>query len=427
MNKYISKYKEHQIDTFFEKVLTVSIFVFIFSLPFNHILSKDILNQMFYFWILSLQFVHIVEFIKTNKIFQLLSLFMFTIWLSYLWSEKPMFYMNYINTSFKFWFLPILILITSMKKEYIKYYITVFIIGMFINEVISYSMYFGYIHDTLLGFKLTGNAYDPVPFQASHMEYSVYISFTVFLLLYALFHQKVNLKSSIYLFFALTMLTNLFLSAGRSGQFTFLVTSLLLILIYFRKKIRFIFISIALLFFTLLIAYNFSTTFHKRINSGVDDIQKVFQIKNYGSSFGARLSSYALLPEILTETPLLYGVGFNDTDKVIHIMHMKYFSKFPTFSHQEGHLHNTYITLYTALGVTGLLLLFYIFYLLLRIEFKDNYFTYLKYVLVFTIFFAGFTENFFREREIMLLFATFVSIFIIQKKAEQDSSKVLSS
>jgi len=426
-HKYLQLYKEHKIDLFFTHLLTLSIFLFIFSLPFNHILSKNILNQMFYFWVFSLQFVKIIEYFKTNTIFQLLSLFMLFIWISYLWSDPPLYYMNYINTSFKFWFLPLMILLTSMKKEYLIHYINLFIFAMFINEIVSYGLFFGYFEDTLLGFKLTGSSYDPVPFQPSHMEYSVYISFTIFLLLYALFHQKWNLKSFIYIFFALTMISNLFLSAGRSGQFTFLVTSVLLIFIYLKNSLKYIFISITFLVVTFISAYNLSSTFHTRVDAGVNDISKVFTSKNYGSSFGVRLSSYALLPEIFDTTPLLYGVGFNDTNRVIHKMHMGNFSQFPTFSHQEGHLHNTYITLYSALGLSGLALFLYILYLLLRLYFLNNYFNYLKYIFLFNIFFAGFTENFFREREIMLLFATFVAILLLAYKQEQINTSLKES
>jgi len=417
MNRYMNLYTQYQIDTFFQKLLSISIFVFIFSIPFNPHFSKLIINQMFYFWILSLEVKYLIKYIKENHLLQILFLFSIFIYSSYLWSEEPL-YVNYVNLFLKFLFLPTIILVTSMKQKYIFYYISIFLFAMFLNELISYGIFFEYIHGTLFGFHITGTKFDPIPFQTSHMEYSVYISFTIFILLHSLFHKKWSILSSIYIFFSLTMITNLFLSAGRSGQFTFLITSILLSVIYFRNTIKYILLAILSLVLTLIVAYNTSSTFNYRINHAVGDIQKVIHSKNYNSSFGIRLSSYALVQTILNKTPLLYGEGYNDTDRVVQELHKKEFFQFAKFHRQEGHLHNTYITIYVALGLSGLVLVLYILYMLLTLKINDSFIHYLRYVFVFTIFFAGFTENMFREKEIMLLFATFFSIILSQVNYE---------
>ena len=65
-----------------------------------------------------------------------------------------------------------------------------------------------------------------------------------------------------------------------------------------------------------------------------------------------------------------------------------------------------------GLGIIGVFFLFYIFYLIFKLEINDPYLNYIKYVFLFTIFFAGFTENMFRQQEIMFLFATFLSFLI---------------
>jgi len=423
LNKLFFMYKEYKIHIFFEKLLMLSIFLFIFSIPFNPQISKTIINQMFYFWIFSLQFQYFVIFFK-NKLLLILSIFILLIYLSYLWSEPPLFNVNYISMSVKFWFFPTVILTTSMKQKYLKYYISTFLLAMFINELISYAIYFEYIKESILGFTITGNAYDPVPFQTSHMEYSVYISFTIFILLYSLFYRKFDLKSIVYTLFLITMISNLFLSAGRSGQFTFIIVSFVLIAIYFHNKIKLIAGSFFILIFILTLAYNTSDTFKARIYNAENDIKKALFTKNYNTSFGIRISSYILIPEIIKITPPLFGVGFNDTNKVIHNLHMQKFKEFSEFSHQQGHLHNTYITIYAALGIIGITILFYIFYLILTLKLNSHFINYLKYVFIFTIFFAGFTENLFREKEIMLLFSTFLSIIVVQNQFEQKQKEV---
>ena len=414
MTKYLTLYKEYNLHIFFEKLLTITIFLFIFSIPFNPQLGKFLINQMFYFWILSLQINTFFTLLKKSMLLKSLTLLMVYIYSSFLWSEEPLYNVNYIGMSLKFWFTPIVILVSSMKQQYIKYYISTFLFAMFINEIISYGMFFDLFHEKIFNFELTGSQYDPIPFQTSHMEYSVYISFTIFILLYSLFHKKWDIKSALYILFSLTMITNLFLSAGRSGQFTFLITSTLLIFIYFKDKLKYIFGSFLTLSLTFVIAYYASNTFHNRINYAKSDIEKAITEANYNTSFGVRISSYVLITKIIKEVPLISGVGFNDTNKVIHELHMQYFSHFPTFSHQQGHLHNTYLTMFTALGVLGLFLLLYIFYQILTLKIEEQFVNYIRYVFIFTIFFAGFTENMFREKEIMLLFATFFSIILAQ-------------
>ena len=141
-----------------------------------------------------------------------------------------------------------------------------------------------------------------------------------------------------------------------------------------------------LLSLSFIIAYTTSNTFNDRIDMAKSGINQALNNSDYSSSFGVRFSSYVLLPEIIKIVPPLYGVGMNDTNRVIHDLHMKHFSKFNTFLRQQGHLHNTYITMYVGLGIIGVLFLFYIFYLIFKLEINDQYLNYIKYVFLFTIF-----------------------------------------
>ena len=63
---------------------------------------------------------------------------------------------------------------------------------MFINELISYGIYFELIKEKFLGFSINGNKSNPVPFLTSHIEYTQFLSLTAIMSLFAIF--KLNNK-----------------------------------------------------------------------------------------------------------------------------------------------------------------------------------------------------------------------------------------
>ena len=80
---------------------------------------------------------------------------------------------------------------------------------------------------------------------------------------------------------------------------------------------------------------------------------------------------------------------------------------------QKGHLHNSYITIFAGTGFVGLAIFMIILYKIFSIKIEDKYFNYIRYAFLFVFFLAGFTENIFRQKEVMMLSAIFISIIII--------------
>jgi O-antigen ligase len=406
---------------FFKDILIALIIVFSFSISFSPDIGKFLINQMFYIWLLSVDIKRILSIIKNNLLFSSILIFVLWIVISYFWSSNHD-QLFYIERVIKYLLLPLIIIVTTIKIKHIKYIIFAFLLSMFINEVISYGIFFD-LWNSIFGFYVTGSKHDPVPFQTSHMEYSVFVALSILLLLYSFINTKNKYLKFISAFFTITMTINLFLSAGRSGQFTLLVAGVILIVIYFRKHYKLLFLSCLLLIMTFILAFNFSKTFHSRTIAGYNDIKSVIDNENYYSSLGIRLSSYYLIPTFIDEVPVLYGTGFCVVNQVVHKMHMKHFDKNSTFKHQRGHLHNSYITIYVGTGLIGLVLLLFVWFLIFKLKIKDKKISYIKYSYSLILFFAGFTENMFRQKETMFLFALFTSIIIVQNYYESHIEK----
>ncbi len=249
----LNYYKIQSISKF---ILIIMIVLLSFSLPFGWLAGRDIINNMFYVWLITLNFKYIYFYLKNNKVVLLL----FLLFLSITFSSFIVPSDNYENYRMfiKYFFLPILIIITSIKRHHIKYLINGFLIGMFINEFISYGMYFGYIKDSFFGYTLTGSESNPVPFLSTHIQYTIYLSFAIVLSFFTFFNSKNIFIKIVIAIFTVTMVINIFLTIGRTGQFTFLMTSIFLAIMYFRNNWKYILYSLVGLGIVFILAFNFS-------------------------------------------------------------------------------------------------------------------------------------------------------------------------
>ncbi|MDX4062481.1 O-antigen ligase family protein [Aliarcobacter skirrowii] len=375
-------------------------------------------------WLFTLNYKNIYKNIRESRLFVIILILTFWIFLTCLFTN---FSTNAFEIFLKYFLMPIIVISTTVKEENIKYIIMSFLFGMFANELISYGIYFEFIKDSFLGFNLTGNKNNPVPFMASHMEYTLFLSLSIIVSIFSIFSVKNIVFKLILSFFTITMVINLFLTTGRTGQFTLLGTACILLIIYFRHNYKIILSGLILIVFVFLTAYFFSENTNTRLNQGYNDIVKVIQDKNYNTSLGVRLSSYILIPKIIEDKNfnIIYGTGYCKVNQVIHQIHLKEFGENSIFRVQEGHLHNSYITIFAGTGIIGLILLLSIWYEIFKVKIKNIYFNYIRYSFLFVVFLGGFTENMFRQKEVMMMSAIFISMIIVlsTKYIEDENSE----
>ena len=403
----LNYYKIQSISKF---ILIIMIVLLSFSLPFGWLAGRDIINNMFYVWLITLNFKYIYFYLKNNKVVLLL----FLLFLSITFSSFIVPSDNYENYRMfiKYFFLPILIIITSIKRHHIKYLINGFLIGMFINEFISYGMYFGYIKDSFFGYTFTGSESNPVPFLSTHIQYTIYLSFAIVLSFFTFFNSKNIFIKIVIAIFTITMVINIFLTIGRTGQFTFLMTSIFLAIMYFKNNWKYILYSLVGLGIVFILAFNFSSNTNARMKHGYSDIEKVIKEKDFNTSWGIRLSSYIIIPDIIKDERfnIFYGMGYCKVNDNIMDIQLNKFGKDSGFKDTFGYLHNTYISMLAGTGFVGFVIFIIFWFYLFFVRIEDYYLSFIRYANMFVITFQGISNELFWQHEIMLLSAVFISI-----------------
>ena len=407
-----------------DKVVSCLLITFIFLFPIYPIYKSTnyvtFIDFILFIYIIKIIFIDkditLLSYFK-NKLFSTIILFSSFLLLSFIWSnEHPLcFYGNskhYIHIFLYFFIFPFLIFSLVSKKIDISILITSFLFAMFINELISYSVHFG-LWTTEFGTK-----FDPIPLHMHHITYSTYAGLAVLLSVYRFIYIELFYKKTIYLIFLTSLTINLFLSAGRTGQFSLFLTSIILILIYFKGSIK----KILLMFFTLLIlfftAYITLDTFHKRVNRAIYDTTSALNATNLDTSFGTRIAAFKALPYLLEKENFLFGVGVGDKPTYVKEKLEKDFPYQILAFNKYGYLHNSHIEIFISLGFFGLLLYFLIFYFTFTIKIEDKMIKYIAHTIAIYFIFIGLTTDLFYFYHITVLFASFLGIVVAQNYHE---------
>lgn len=143
---------------------------------------------------------------------------------------------------------------------------------------------------------------------------------------------------------------------------------------------------------------------------------------NYNTSLGVRLSSYKIIPEIIKSTNLLIGTGIGDSKNIINEINKEIY--YDSFNEQKGLLHQSFLTIFHSLGLIGLTLFIFSLYNLYSLKIEEDSINFVKYVFIISLIVDLMTNEFFKQREILLLFSFFSSIIVITKIEEIKSNNI---
>jgi len=254
------------------------------------------------------------------------------------------------------------ILYTIVKKEYISIYISAFLLAISITEVCSYLVWFEIIEP----FK-NATVENPTPFM-SHISYNPILAFATYLVLHEVFFNKklTNFVYSLYVFFAISMTINMFITGGRAGQVVFFVMLAILIFqVLDKQRIKSlitIFIVIPSIFFT---AYQTSNLFELRVD------QAVQEASNYSdkrvSSVGLRIN-FAINSWDVIKNNILIGIGTGDFPSEYFKINKINSPNLPTTTNP----HNMYTLILMQLGLVGLFSMLSIFYYQIKLSFNSS-------------------------------------------------------
>jgi len=407
----------------FEKLYKYSFLLLAFVLPLSKAIISLLSVFVFLLWILEGNYKEKFLLIKRNQILIVLISFITLSYLSFLWSDDVTL-KSIVDSDYKYLlFIPLFY--TVLKKEWLEQIITAFLAGMFISEIISYGMYFGFWQTS------HGTAFDPTPFM-NHIQYSVFLAFSAILLFSRILSKKTTLIEKIVTVpFFLTVIGNLFITGGKTGQVSFLIAIIVLFAIHYRINIRTIMISFFSIILIVLLAYTNSNTFNSRINTAVSSFKNLYEQKDFSSTIGLRASYYLLVNDILSEdiSKLVFGVGKNDAQKEINMMiENKKNSEYKNYNLRIEFLeknltHNQYLEILLEIGLIGLFLFLYFFYLIfknltLNSEVSEIFLLFLTVYLISMIFDMIMKTQFTRT-----LFILFVSIGIVDIQYNKQYNK----
>lgn len=390
-------------------LLNYMVVVHVFFLPLSRAGVSFFTVFLLLLWVIEGDFKNKASLLIKNKVVIAIVLFLAMNIVSLLWTNDVSSSLDYIR---RYWYLlPIVVLYTSIKKEFIPIILSAFIMGMFISEVISYGVYFD-----LWEFKhATKNNISPF---MHHIEYSSFLAFTALILLSRIFSiEDIKLKI-LYSFFFITMSGNLFLTAGRTGQIALILGLYVLALISFKNKFKAVFISTVLTVLLVTAAYNYSTTFHDRVYDAINSTVNVIQSNDYCSSWGSRVGAYITAQDIILEHPIL-GAGISDNmDSFRNIVDMKY--PYMKCIKSLQHMHNQYLQVVTQLGFVGLFFFLFIFYNLGSMKLVSKEFSNMKYLYLTVLTIAFIAEVLFHRAFSLALFSFVVGLLLAQNRVENE-------
>jgi len=383
--------------------------LYAFLLPISRSGISILTALLFTLWLFTNNFKNSIDFLKSDKvIIYILAFIGFSI-LSLFWSDNIQSGIYYIR---KYWyFLVIPVIASAIQKKYLEYAISAFLIGMLISEVLSYGVFF-----ELWSFK-SATVEFPNPFM-NHPQYSMFLAFTSLLLLNKIFYEE-SLKIKIfYSLFFLTTTINLLVNAGRTGQAAFAVSVFVVGFLNIKNRILAFFGILILVVSLFYAAYQVSPNFKARLNTGISDINKVVNDKNYCTSIGLRFGVWSIGGEIFSDNPL-FGIGVtNEMDTLKDIVSKKYenmecLKEMPSY-------HNFYIQTAVHLGLIGLFFYLMIFYNLLKLNIHDKFYSNAAVIFVTIYSVSSLVENMFHEQFPAAFFALFSGIFIAQYRIENE-------
>ena len=284
--------------------------------------------------------------------------------LGMLWTEDLAWGLHVLH---KMWYFLLLfpVLFTIVRKDYISHYITAFLLAISITEVCSYLVWFEVIEP----FK-NATVENPTPFM-SHISYNPILAFAIYLVLHEIFFNKkiTNFVFSLYSFFSISMIFNMFITGGRAGQVAFFVMlSILIFQILDKQRIKsliIIFIVIPGIFFT---AYQASDMFQQRVNLAFNQALEYHPGSNNNNSIGYRITFALNSWEVIKENPII-GVGTGDFP--IEYKKIYQINKHAIIPNTKNP-HNMYILIGMELGIIGLISMLSIFYYQVKLSFNSS-------------------------------------------------------
>ncbi|PSM51723.1 hypothetical protein CRN67_06230 [Campylobacter blaseri] len=395
----------------FEKIYYYLILFLAFASPLSKALNSFNIILLSLVWLIEGDFRRKFKMIKSSNLLLCLMAFLILITISLTYSNLEL-SLGYFK---KYCYLLLIIVIaTSVKKEWIGSIITAFLCGMLITEIYALSPLVFDFESSIKTSKIDAQFFNPTMLS---IQYSIFLAFCAIIIIEKIFNiKKLNYKTILMFMFLCTTLLNLFLSYSRTGQLIFFV--LLIFWTIYRFKINYkaiIALAIALILIFVL-AFNYVDNFKKVVKKTENEIA-LLKKGNFNSSNGIRIALNILSIEVIKDNPF-FGVGLGDYEeeykKLLKKDEFAYMSNIRGFI-EKNSPHNQYTFIAMQVGLIGLMVFLLIIYecfrALRRIENEEQRTVFLFFILTFLIAFL--TDNQLTGQTTRTLFIIFIGVFSV--------------
>jgi O-antigen ligase len=346
-----------------DKTYQALLILLAFLLPITVFGANTIIVVIVFLWLFSGNYKNKFLDISKSKLMLSSILFFSLHVVGMAWTENIEWGFHIIH---KMWYFLLLfpILHNIVNGQYVKYYVSSFLLAITLTEIISYLVWF-----EIIGRFKNAIAYDPTPFM-SHVSYNPILAFAIYLVCHEIFFNKnlTKLKFFWFSFFALTMTFNMFITGGRAGQIMFFVMLAILIFQFFDyQRVKALFIIIILLPGIFFTAYKTSPLFHERVNNGVEGIIAFNQNTDARSSVGYRLAFAKNSWDLIKDNPII-GVGTGDFPAEYKKINQINTPSLPNVTNP----HNMYTLVLVQLGFLGLFSMLSIIYYQIKLSLVET-------------------------------------------------------
>lgn len=384
-----------------------------FSIAFGSDYGRPILPVMFFTWLFVVKKSDL-SYIFQQKVVLVFIAFIAVHLLSLLWSEHAVNGAQTISRMIRYIFLPIVIYASVMKESSVKYIISAFILGMFVNEIISYLIYFD-VYET----EFSKIHRWPVGF-INHIPYSVLVAFTAILILFQAKHMDNGFVRTIYVAFFMTMTANLVISSGRTGYAAYFGSLIILLFSYYTLTIKNFLQVLIFPVAVFALAYSLDAGVQARVKASVDAVEQINTAENYDTSAGARIAMYSVARDIVDqpENSIIYGAGTGGITTLLN----ESIERTGILNRRYDHLHNSNLTAYVQTGLAGLFLLLLFYYFFWRTPVKSAEALFIKQLLLLIVVISTFGDVILSIKETMLFFGIFAGLVIFDGRLRTDTT-----
>jgi len=343
-----------------DKTYQFLLIILSFLMPLTVFGANLIIVTICLLWLFSGNYKSKFHDIVTNKLLLASVLFFCLHVFGLIWTEDLNWGLHIVH---KMWYFLLLfpILYTIVRKDDIKLYIFAFLFAIFITVISSYLVWFELIEQ----FRFA-TVTDPTPFM-SRISYNPILALAIYIVLHEVFFNKKlsNFLFSLYSFFSISMIINMFITGGRAGQVIFFVILAILIFQVFNKqRLRSLIVISILIPGIFFSAYQTSWLFQKRVDLAVIEIASYSDISS--SAIGLRINFARNSWDVIKEN-LIIGVGTGDFPKEYKKINKINSPNLPDATNP----HNMYILVLMQLGFLGLLSMLSIFYYQIKLSFNS--------------------------------------------------------